>query len=83
MERRRQEKVTLGGSLGTSFSRRCGAGLEKVKDKRRASLKVRWNNIVKLMKQIRCYISIVKVKVLMNRSRILAHKVKRLFIEHW
>ncbi|XP_063868219.1 uncharacterized protein LOC135104619 [Scylla paramamosain] len=29
MERRRQEKVTLGGSLGTSFSGRCGAGLEK------------------------------------------------------
>ncbi|XP_063887802.1 uncharacterized protein LOC135115210 isoform X2 [Scylla paramamosain] len=29
MERRRQEKVTLGDSLGRSSSRRCGAGLEK------------------------------------------------------
>ncbi|XP_063883051.1 uncharacterized protein LOC135112527 isoform X2 [Scylla paramamosain] len=29
MKQRRQEKVTLGGSLGTSFSGRCGAGLEK------------------------------------------------------
>ncbi|KAK8374324.1 hypothetical protein O3P69_018666 [Scylla paramamosain] len=29
MERRRQEKVTLGDSLGRSSSRRCGARLEK------------------------------------------------------
>ncbi|KAK8373426.1 hypothetical protein O3P69_016198 [Scylla paramamosain] len=46
MERRRQEKVTLGGSLGTSFSGRCGARLEKVKDKRRASLKDWRTNLV-------------------------------------
>ncbi|KAK8373681.1 hypothetical protein O3P69_014178 [Scylla paramamosain] len=46
MERRRQEKVTLGGSLGTSFSGRCSARLEKVKDKRRASLKDWRTNLV-------------------------------------
>ncbi|KAG0715970.1 Kazrin [Chionoecetes opilio] len=40
MERRRQEKLASGGSLGRSFSRSYGTGLEKGdKDKRRASLR--------------------------------------------
>ncbi|XP_042210900.1 kazrin-like isoform X5 [Homarus americanus] len=40
MERRRQEKLASGGSLGRSFSRSYGTGLEKgEKDKRRASLR--------------------------------------------
>lgn len=40
MERRRQEKMAAGGSLGRSFSRSYGTGLEKgEKDKRRASLR--------------------------------------------
>ncbi|XP_050733121.1 uncharacterized protein LOC127006798 isoform X4 [Eriocheir sinensis] len=40
MERRRQEKLASGGSLGRSFSRSYGTGLEKGdKDKRRSSLR--------------------------------------------
>ncbi|XP_071552059.1 uncharacterized protein [Panulirus ornatus] len=40
MERRRQEKLASGGSLGRSFSRSYGTGLEKgEKDKRRSSLR--------------------------------------------
>ncbi|KAK8726116.1 hypothetical protein OTU49_010380, partial [Cherax quadricarinatus] len=40
LERRRQEKLAAGGSLGRSFSRSYGTGLERgEKDKRRASLR--------------------------------------------
>lgn len=40
LERRRQEKLAAGGSLGRSFSRSYGTGLEKGdKEKRRASLR--------------------------------------------
>ncbi|KAK4303062.1 hypothetical protein Pmani_024900 [Petrolisthes manimaculis] len=40
MERRRQEKLASGGSLGRSFSRSYGTGLEKgEKERRRASLR--------------------------------------------
>lgn len=65
MERRRQEKLASGGSLGRSFSRSYGTGLEKGdKDKRRASLRVRLNVVVKLMKLIKLCISIVTVQEL-------------------
>ena len=65
MERRRQEKLASGGSLGRSFSRSYGTGLEKGdKDKRRASLRVRLNIVLKLMKLLRFYIYLVTVQEL-------------------